>query len=191
MPSLSDRSVLFAPAFHAFRQADIDFFLDEAAPHWVAVDERGAAILGRIDGRKTFGELVLWYAASGGLEAGKAWLHVHDFLQGCLRAGFLSLSPIARVPYVGRRHLASPTGLHELWLHTNNSCNLACTHCLVNSGPGEAPGLPPPEIERIVEQALRMGVERFYMTGGEPFLRPDIYPLIRRITEEGAGSSSC
>ena len=34
----------------------------------------------------------------------------------------------------------------------------------------------------------RQGVIRtatFYVTGGEPFLRPDIYDLVRRITEEG------
>ena len=29
-----------------------------------------------------------------------------------------------------------------------------------------------------------MGVERFYMTGGEPFLRPDLDALVRRITED-------
>jgi MoaA/NifB/PqqE/SkfB family radical SAM enzyme/SAM-dependent methyltransferase len=184
MPHLTEKTVVFAPAFHALRQAEIDFFLDEAAPHWVAVDERGAQILRQIDGRRSFGDLVAAYAASGGLEAGKAWLHVHDFLQSCLRAGFLSDRPILHPEYEGRSRFSRPTGLHELWLHTNNSCNLACTHCLVNSGPGETPGLPPPALARVVEEALEMGVERFYMTGGEPFLRPDIYDVIRRITEE-------
>ncbi|MEX1243770.1 MAG: methyltransferase domain-containing protein [Thermoanaerobaculia bacterium] len=185
MPFLPDRSVLFAPPLHAFREGGINFFLDEGAPHWVAVDDRGAAILNELDGRRDFGELVRCYAASRGLETGKAWLHVHDFLQASLRAGFLSLSPVQRDPYEGRSRLASPKGLRELWLHTNNSCNLACEHCLVNSGPGETPGLAPAELERVVGEAIGMGVERFYMTGGEPFLRSDIFTLIHQITEEG------
>jgi len=184
MPHLTEKSIVYAPAPFAFREGEIDFFLDAAGPHWVAVDERGAEILQQIDGRRSFGALVSWYASTKGLEAGKAWLHVHDFLQSCLRAGFLSESPIERQPYEGRRRYTAPSGLHELWLHTNNSCNLACTHCLVNSGPGQTPGLPPPELRRVVAEALKMGVERFYMTGGEPFLRPDLDDLIRLITEE-------
>jgi MoaA/NifB/PqqE/SkfB family radical SAM enzyme/SAM-dependent methyltransferase len=77
-----------------------------------------------------------------------------------------------------------PTTLRELWLHTNNSCNLACTHCLVSSGPGETPGLAPQQLRRVVDEALALGVERFYVTGGEPFLRPDIRELIGRISRE-------
>ncbi len=186
MPHLSEKSVVFAPALFAFREGEIDFFLDAASPHWVAVDERGAEILRQIDGQRRFGDLVSWYASTKGLEAGKAWLHVHDFLQSCLRAGFLSESPIERSPYEGRRRYAPPDRLHELWLHTNNSCNLACTHCLVNSGPGQTPGLPPAELRRVIAEALAMGVERFYMTGGEPFLRPDLEDLVRLITEENS-----
>ena len=160
MPHISEKSIVHAPPLHEFRDGGIDFFLDEDAPHWVAVDERGAEILRQFDGRRTFGDLVAWYAAGRGLEAGKAWLHVHDFLQGCLRAGFLSLTPFERPPYEGRRRYAAPTGLHELWLHTNNSCNLACTHCLVNSGPGETPGLAPEALLAVVREAVALGVER-------------------------------
>ncbi len=184
MPHLSEKSILYAPPLYEFREGDIDFFLDEAAPHWAAVDSRGAEILRQIDGKRTFGDLVSWYSSGKGLEAGKAWLHVHDFLQSCLRTGFLSLTPVEHPPYEGRGRYGKPGGLHELWLHTNNSCNLACTHCLVSSGPGEAPGLPSEELKRMIQEALTMGVERFYMTGGEPFLRSDIYELIRLITEE-------
>jgi MoaA/NifB/PqqE/SkfB family radical SAM enzyme/ubiquinone/menaquinone biosynthesis C-methylase UbiE len=184
MPHLSERAIVHAPPLYTFRDSDIEYFLDEEAPHWVAVDDRGAEILRRVDGRATFGDLVAQYASARGLEAGKAWLHVHDFLQGCLRAGFLAATPFERVPYAGRARHASPSGLHELWLHTNNSCNLACTHCLVSSGPGEAPGLPPESLCAVVEEALALGVERFYFTGGEPFLRRDLETLLRRITEE-------
>ena len=184
MPWLHERTVLHAPPVHAFREGGIDYFLDEAAPHWVAADERGAEILREIDSQRAFGELVVRYCSRRGLEAGKAWLHVHDFVQGCLRAGFLGLSPFERPVYQGRRQYAAPERLRELWLHTNNSCNLACTHCLVSSGPGETPGLPGEELQRVIREAASLGVERFYMTGGEPFLRPDINDLIRLVTEE-------
>jgi MoaA/NifB/PqqE/SkfB family radical SAM enzyme/SAM-dependent methyltransferase len=183
MPHLSENTLLHAPHAHEFREDEIEFFLDAERPHWIAVDQRGADILRDIRAVRTFGDLVLGYAARERVEVGKAWLHVHDFVQAAIRSGFLSLAPVEPSPYEGRTRYAAPTGLHELWLHTNNSCNLACTHCLVSSGPGESPGLAPGEIRRLVDEALAMGVERFYLTGGEPFLRPDIYALIRRITE--------
>ncbi len=182
MPHLSEKSVVYAPPVHAFREEGVEFFLDEAAPHWIAPDEWGSRILRELDGRRAFGEVVARYAQRRGLEAGKAWLHVHDFLQACLRAGFLSLSPFPERPYEGRRRHAGPARLRELWLHTNNSCNLACTHCLVSSGPGEAPGLSAGELARVIREAAELGVERFYWTGGEPFLRPDADALIRLIT---------
>jgi MoaA/NifB/PqqE/SkfB family radical SAM enzyme/SAM-dependent methyltransferase len=184
MPWLSERTVLHAPPAHAFREGEIDYFVDEAAPHWVAVDERGTEILREIDGKRPFGELVVRYAARGGLEAGKAWLHVHDFVQACLRAGFLAVAPFERPVYEGRRRYAEPDGLRELWLHTNNSCNLTCTHCLVSSGPGETPGMPSGELRRVIREAVNLGTERFYITGGEPFLRRDIGDLIRLASEE-------
>jgi MoaA/NifB/PqqE/SkfB family radical SAM enzyme/SAM-dependent methyltransferase len=184
MPHISEKTVVHSPALYAFREKDIDYFLDEEAPHWVATDGRGAEILRRLDGRRSVGDLIAWYASEKGLEAGKAWLHVHDFLQGCLRSGFLSETPFERPVYEGRRRYAAPTGLHELWLHTNNSCNLACTHCLVSSGPGQAPGLAPNALLAVVREAIDLGVGRFYLTGGEPFLRPDIEGLLRAITEE-------
>jgi MoaA/NifB/PqqE/SkfB family radical SAM enzyme/SAM-dependent methyltransferase len=184
MPHLTETTRIHAPRAHQFREADIDFFLDEEAPHWLAVDPRGAAILTDLSTERTFGELVLAHASRSGVEAGKAWLHVHDFVQAGLRAGFLSLEPIVRAPYSGRSRYARPASLHELWLHTNNSCNLACAHCLVNSGPAETPGLSPTALRQAVEDALALGVERFYVTGGEPFLRPDLAELTRRITEE-------
>ena len=189
MPHLSETTIVHAPPLYAFREGEIDYFLDEESPHWVAVDDRGAEILRLLDGRVTFGELVAGYASRKGLEAGKAWLHVHDFLQSCLRTGFLAEVPFERPPYEGRRRHAAPTGLHELWLHTNNSCNLACAHCLVSSGPGETPGLSPETLRKVVREALALGVERFYLTGGEPFLRPDIGDVLRAITEEGGGEA--
>jgi MoaA/NifB/PqqE/SkfB family radical SAM enzyme/SAM-dependent methyltransferase len=185
MPHISEKTVVHSPVLHAFQEQDIDYFLDEEAPHWIATDGRGSEILRQLDGRRDVGDLTAWYASEKRLEAGKAWLHVHDFLQGCLRSGFLSEAPFERSVYEGRSRYTAPTGLHELWLHTNNSCNLACTHCLVSSGPGETPGLAPEALLAVVREAIGLGVERFYLTGGEPFLRPDLEGLLRAITEAG------
>ncbi len=186
MPHLPESSVLFAPAaIHGFREEDLHFFLDPNAPHWIATDSRGAGIVEGIREGRSLSELVRVHAAREGLEAGKAWLHVHDFVQEALRAGFLFQQPRHDVAYVGRLRFGRPTSLRELWLHPNNSCNLSCTHCLVGSGPGGTPGLGGSAWAHVVREALAEGVERFYVTGGEPFLREDFADLARLVTEEG------
>jgi MoaA/NifB/PqqE/SkfB family radical SAM enzyme len=71
--------------------------------------------------------------------------------------------------------------LSALWIQiTGTWCNLECSHCLNASGPRD-PWLRPLDAE-TVRQAIRegeaLGVKEIYFTGGEPFLHPEILPLI-------------
>jgi radical SAM protein with 4Fe4S-binding SPASM domain len=155
--------------------------LDPEAPNWIATDRRGARILSWLDGCASIDTLVARYARESGVDLAKAWLHVDRFLRATERAGFASCGPRANPPYAGRSTHLTPR-LRELWLHTNNSCNLACEHCLVSSGPDGDRGLAAPRLLALVDEAAGLGVERFYLTGGEPFLRPDVFDVVERIT---------
>lgn len=69
---------------------------------------------------------------------------------------------------------------HRLWLYTNLHCNLACDYCCVSSSPHAAPRiLSAAEVRRLVDEATDWGTRELYLTGGEPFLRPDIDEVIR------------
>ncbi|MEO6324768.1 MAG: methyltransferase domain-containing protein [Thermoanaerobaculia bacterium] len=190
MTVLSERTPLHLPDLHLFARDGITYAVDPEAPNWIAVDERGESLLSTIRAAGAsgsapiaFGSLVARYASERQLEAGKAWLHVHDFLRALDRAGMLADTPFVRETYPGRPALIAPEGLRELWLQINNACNLTCTHCLVSSGPGGAPGVDAEALVRLVDRARALGMERLYITGGEPFLRRDIFDLARRVTE--------
>ena len=182
MNALDDRTIFYRPQWTSFCRDGTTFFLDGESPNWIATDDRGARILDMVDGKRPFADLVRGYAERYRVDAAKAWLHVHDFLKPVLRQRMLSLSPIHSVPYTGRANYLKPTRLREFWLHTNNSCNLTCTHCLVSSHPGGDPGLDTPFYLRVIDEARDLGAHRFYFTGGEPFLRKDIYELIHYVT---------
>ncbi|HYS54615.1 MAG TPA: methyltransferase domain-containing protein [Thermoanaerobaculia bacterium] len=184
MITLAERTPLYVPAFDFFEDAGIAYAIDAEAPNWIAVEERGAEILREIAAQPvTFGALVARYASRHQLEAGKAWLHVHDFLDALNRAAMLFDSPFQRQPYAGRAAYIAPNGLRELWLQINNACNLSCTHCLVSSGPDGIAGMPTEEFVATIDGAAALGVERVYITGGEPFLRRDIFDLAGHITK--------
>jgi MoaA/NifB/PqqE/SkfB family radical SAM enzyme/SAM-dependent methyltransferase len=186
MTVLAERTPLFVPPLHRFESDGVTYAIDAEAPNWIAVDGPGAALLGALADAPgiPFGAFVARHAAEARLEAGKAWLEIHDFLRALDRSGLLADREFRREPYPGRSAVVAPEGLRELWLQINNACNLTCTHCLVSSGPGESPGIDPAALVRLVDRASALGLERLYVTGGEPFLRRDLFSLLRHATKD-------
>lgn len=63
----------------------------------------------------------------------------------------------------------------RLWIYTNFDCNLRCSYCLTSSSPdAERRALPPGAFERLIDEAIGAGIDHVFLTGGEPFLLPDI-----------------
>ena len=72
----------------------------------------------------------------------------------------------------------------RLWLYMNFDCNLHCDYCCVVAGPRADPRwLPADRIRALVDEASAAGLERVFLTGGEPTLRPDLPELMEFITD--------
>ena len=184
MTELNQQTRLYVPRMDVFPRNGWTLFVDGEGPNWVSVDERGRWLLEQACKEPApFSEWVSRYAAQFQLETGKAWVHAQAFVSEALRHGILSIQPFERPLYEGRSRYLSLSRLRECWLHTNNSCNLACSHCLVSSSPKGDPGLPTAIWRRLIEEVVTLGVDRYYITGGEPFVRPDLPELIRLITD--------
>ena len=73
----------------------------------------------------------------------------------------------------------APAVAWKLWLYTNYDCNLTCKYCCARSGPNvPRRALPPPIIHQLVQEAATLRFEHVFLTGGEPFLLPDIYETL-------------
>ncbi len=67
----------------------------------------------------------------------------------------------------------------RLWLYSNYNCNLACTYCLTESAPAAAKRtLDRALISKVAAGAVAEGFTSFGVTGGEPFMRPDMVDLL-------------
>jgi MoaA/NifB/PqqE/SkfB family radical SAM enzyme len=67
----------------------------------------------------------------------------------------------------------------KLWIYTNYDCNLRCAYCVAKSGPSvprRAMGLA--NVQRLVDEAVALGFDNVFFTGGEPFLLDDIYAML-------------
>jgi len=67
----------------------------------------------------------------------------------------------------------------RLWLYSNYHCNLVCTYCLTESGPKVARReLDPATMLDLAREAKELGFTGVGVTGGEPFLVPEMPELL-------------
>jgi 7,8-dihydro-6-hydroxymethylpterin dimethyltransferase len=180
---LDENTTLRAPALVVDRVGGSVLALDPASPNWMTIDERGLAILRRLDGKTPLGAVVRGYAEDARVEVHKAWLHVDTFARDALAQGFVSTDGAVPQPYLGRGAYLRTDRLEEFWIQLNDFCNLACEHCLVSSSPQGGQGLDGAVLRGAIDQAIALGVRRVFLTGGEPLARKDAIEIIQHVVE--------
>jgi len=67
----------------------------------------------------------------------------------------------------------------KLWIYTNYDCNLRCSYCVAESHPRAAQrAIQLTTVKKIIDETVELGFESIYFTGGEPFIRDDIYEIL-------------
>lgn len=69
-------------------------------------------------------------------------------------------------------------------LHITNECNLKCQHCYASSGTKLSNELSYREILSIVDELEKLSFNYITISGGEPFMRSDIFDIIQYITSK-------
>ncbi|MFN0149187.1 MAG: radical SAM protein [bacterium] len=78
--------------------------------------------------------------------------------------------------------------LDTLWFQVAGTlCNLTCSHCFISCSPSnETHGMMPlAQVERYLREAETLGVRDYGVTGGEPFLHPEIFEILEAILARG------
>ncbi|RMF87290.1 MAG: methyltransferase domain-containing protein, partial [Nitrospirae bacterium] len=181
---LETTTTLKCPTLHRIERDGLAVVVDPEGPNWAATDRRGADLLAQLATGATLMELAEGYRKRHALEPVKAWHHVETVVRDAVRHGLARAGEPEPRPYAGRAAHLEGAALEELWLHPTNACNLACRHCLVSSGPDGERGLPTEAWRRVIGEARALGTRRFYVTGGEPLLRPDLPELLALCLED-------
>ncbi len=72
----------------------------------------------------------------------------------------------------------------RLWVYSNFHCNLACGYCVVASSPqARKRSLGFARFAALVDEAVAEGFTELYVTGGEPFVEPEIVPMLEYASE--------
>ncbi len=78
--------------------------------------------------------------------------------------------------------------LDQLWFQVGGTlCNLECRHCFISCSPRNRTFgfLRLQDVLPVLEEAAALGVKEFYYTGGEPFLNPDMVPILQHTLRYG------
>lgn len=79
-------------------------------------------------------------------------------------------------------------GLDELWFQVAGTvCNLTCHHCFISCSPKNHSFefLDLCAVEDALRQSVPFGVREYYFTGGEPFLNPELVPMLSLALQYG------
>jgi len=81
--------------------------------------------------------------------------------------------------------LAAP--LYIAWQITNE-CNLACLHCIEESGPGKAfpDELDEAQVFKVLDQIIEQDVPYLSFSGGEPMVHPLFFRMVEHVCASGA-----
>jgi radical SAM protein with 4Fe4S-binding SPASM domain len=176
--------ILYSPEYIKKRKNGISLLIDPKFPNWISVNNTGAEILKLCDGRHTLSDIQEIICKKYNISnKKKVKREISDFLSAAALLEFVSDTRFERPEYVGRSRAIAPYKLDELWLYYTLACNLRCKHCLVSAGRQLKKELTTEEFKRVIDEAINLGVKRFYITGGEPFIKDGIFELIRYITK--------
>lgn len=88
-----------------------------------------------------------------------------------------------------RRAWVDLSALKTLWFNTGTLCNLACINCYIESTPKNDAlvYLTHAEVVSYLDEIANEGLstEEIGITGGEPFMNPEIMPIMRECLERG------
>ncbi|MBW1912320.1 MAG: radical SAM protein [Deltaproteobacteria bacterium] len=88
--------------------------------------------------------------------------------------------------------------LRSIYFYPTESCNLRCTHCWVH--PAYAPdediyktqnreNISVETMDRVVQDAIPLGLNHIKLTGGEPFLNPQLFEFLECFSRHGLSLS--
>lgn len=88
-----------------------------------------------------------------------------------------------------RRARVALDRLRTLWLNTGTLCNLTCANCYIESSPrnDRLAYLTAAEVRSFLAEieALGLGTEEIGITGGEPFMNPELVEIVRDCLSRG------
>jgi len=109
-----------------------------------------------------------------------------DYAQELIKRGVIStLDEKSRIEPDQEYMLYPNRYVRSLQWSVTGRCNFKCRHCYMDAGSGQLGEISHEAAMSIIDQMDGCGIGEVLLTGGEPFVRSDIWDIIGRLTEKG------
>lgn len=156
-------------------------YIDKTGVHNYPINSTGILILSVCDGKRTEEDIVEYVSDYYKIEKEQIKQDIKQFL-----AKFVNLNIVRKSEYfekinVDRRGKDNIVLPFQLSFEVTNQCQLKCKHCYNESGSKRNKEFEVHEIINILEQYKKLGGTSVMLTGGELFLKKDIYELLNYV----------
>lgn len=111
--------------------------------------------------------------------------HIINFVHQLLEYGILTTDPKKRGQSLKKKMIEPDC--KRVFVELTPQCNLHCRHCFNGSHPESMTDqlMSTGEVKDLIDQAHEMGVWQFDLTGGEIFLRDDLFEILSYLNQKG------
>jgi radical SAM protein with 4Fe4S-binding SPASM domain len=88
-----------------------------------------------------------------------------------------------RPGHTGERNWMDPSPLRTLFWNVTYACNFRCPVCFTDAGTPASDELTTEEALAVIRKAGRSGIRDVLISGGEPFMRPDLITILSSLAE--------
>lgn len=112
-----------------------------------------------------------------------------SFLESAKKSGVIEFTetPACSIEQIQCYRKADNKYLRSVHWSVTGHCNLKCRHCYMSAPDYKYHDLTKDECFEIIRQFREAGVLTVTITGGDPFVRKDIFEILDRIYQEGLG----
>lgn len=156
-------------------------YIEETGINNYPINSTGILILSLCDGTRTEEDIVEYVSDYYKLEKEQIEQDIKQFLQKFVRQNIVRKSECLNKINVDRRGKDNIILPFQLSFEVTNQCQLKCKHCYNESGSKRNNEFEVYQIIDILKQYKKLGGTSVMLTGGELFLKKDIFELLKYV----------
>lgn len=150
-----------------------------------SVNNTGKMILEEITGKMTLEDFIQYFVEMVEIDYEENQKWIREFIFDLKEKGAVKFSkepsPCEKIKNIGSDDLISP--MHAT-IEVTDKCNLRCKHCYLEAAPEKRKMLSLEKFKAILEELEKNMVVNVEFTGGELFVNPDIFDILRLAYEK-------
>lgn len=177
----SNKKYYLAEGVERLQEDEKVLFVNYESTEWFRTNIDGAQIIEKCDGTRSLYSIIQSRAEEDGFAVDRLMTVMTPFLEKCIDKGILVEEKSQK-----RREMYDKLSIdfpNDIWIHVSNKCNLACPFCYSNSSAGGEQYVDADKVLKFLEGVPRDKREGIVISGGEPFLYPDLVKLVKGIKE--------